>query len=217
MKIRYRSIAITISILALVTGAVSSNAANWFPFYAVGGLAKTETLPLRFDWSPGPGDPPNVVSSTDTDTTFQLGGGYSFNETWSVEASYVVGPSKERTLSSDYSFGDQVFTQTLDIKIDVTMFRACAVYEMSFVDPISFIGKLGIAHVKSEAKYSTGGFIGAPGFSVSETDDDTKGFASTGVRLTFMDKRAAVTLSFVSYQELPQLDSALEFDFMWRF
>ncbi|MCY3883458.1 MAG: outer membrane beta-barrel protein [Gammaproteobacteria bacterium] len=216
MNARYKSIAITVSILALVTSAVSCNAANWFPFYAVGGMVKTEMLPISFVGS-SPGDGPTVVASKDTDTTFHLGGGYSFNETWSVEASYVVGPTQERTLRSEFEIPGGVFTSTADIAVEVTIYRACAVYELPFRDPISFIGKVGIAHVKAESKFSTRGGAGLPGFSFSDSEDETKAFAATGVRVSFMEKRAAASLTFVSYQDLPQLESALEVDFMWRF
>ena len=179
-------------------------------------MVKTEMLPLIFGGS-NSGISPTVVASKDTDTTFRLGGGYSFNETWSVEASYVVGPTQERTLRTEFETPEGVFTSTADIELAVTIYRASAVYELSFRDPISFIGKVGIAHVKSESKFSTGGLLGFPGISISDSNNETKAFAATGVRVSFMEKRAAASLSFVSYQDLPQLESALELDFMWRF
>lgn len=216
MKTRCNSVAIVTTILISVASAVSCNAANWFSFYVIGGLGQTETPELSFAASSG-GVPPTVVSKSDSDKTFRLGGGYSFNEFWSVEASYIVGPSQERTLSSEISLFDQVVTQTADIKLNLTLYVASVVYELPFRDPISFVGKIGVAFVKGESEFSTSGILGFPGAKISDTDEKTRAFASSGFRISFMEERAAATFSIVKYQDLPQMDQVLEFDLLWRF
>ncbi|MCY3883457.1 MAG: outer membrane beta-barrel protein [Gammaproteobacteria bacterium] len=228
MKTRATSVAIALAILASLAGATSSSAATSFPFYAIGGIVKwsgLESSKIAFD-GPFSVYRPITVERSNTETTFRFGGGYSFDENWSIEASYVVGPTQETSFNQQFQAIDEFFPFDVKAKRDVTMLRAGAVYEIPFRKPVSFFAKAGLALVESKAKFSfhlsddirTLSIAPFPiPTSISNSSDDTKLFASAGIRFSFKDRRTSASLAFVRYDDLPQVDNAFELDLQWRF
>ena len=228
MKSFLTTVVITLAIVTSLFGAVSSSAATSFPFYAVGGIVKWSGLESSEVAIGGPFlvYRPITVQRSSTETTLRFGAGYSFDENWSIEASYVVGPTQETSFNRQFLAFDEFFPYDVKVKRDVSMLRAGAVYELPFREPVSFIAKAGLALVETEAKFSfqlpgdirtlTVAPIPLP-TSISNTSDETKMFASAGIRFSFKDRRASASLAFVYYDDLPDVDNAFELDLQWRF
>lgn len=227
MKTRFTCVAIALAVLAFLTGAISTGAATLSPYYVVGGIVQwsaRESTEIAFHGPSSSFRPPTATTSS-TETKFRLGGGYSFNENWAIEASYVAGPTQELSIKRRFLVYDinEFFTLDGSVKLDLTLLRVAAVYELPLREPISFIANAGLAFpdFKEEFSYQLGGSVQAQELvpipdSVAVTSEDTKLFASTGLRVSFNDRRVSASLSFVYYDDFPQMDTAFEFDLQWR-
>ena len=217
----------------LVFAAASSFAASFFPFYVAGGLVNWSSADSTIDaTSSFQGSrfdiPLDSARSTSSDTGWCFSAGYSFNETWSVEGSYVVGPTQTVKISGipleEYGFGDG-FRLVARSDMELTFFRLNPVYEFVLRDPISVLLKAGIAQIRANMDSTT--FTTPPerpntllpNETLSkESRDETKPFAAAALKLNFRDGKIAAVASLVQYFDAPGgLGQALELDLMWRF
>lgn len=212
----------------LVFCAASSSAAALFPFYVAGGIVHWPSFSNSVQSSLQ--DSPDVVPAdsiqvSNKDTGYRISAGYSFNETWSVEGSYIVGPSQDGTITDLPTLGfEDVFSFDLETKLEATVYRLNPVYEYMLRDPISVQLKVGVARIQTEATATTTTRVIAPGGiqlpsqTFSESMDETKAFAASALKLNFRDGKVAVVASLVQYYDVfDGLDRALELDLLWRF
>ncbi len=214
----------------LVFAAASSFAASFFPFYVAGGFVNWSSADSTIDaTSAFQGSrfdiPLDSVRATSTGNVGRIGAGYSFDETWSVEGSYVTGPKRYETISGipleEYGFGDG-FMLVARSDLDFTVYRLNAVYEFVLRDPISVLLKAGIAQIRAEIESTTftthGTYLTQYETLFKESRDETKPFAAAALKLNFRDGRIAVVASLVQYFDAPGgLGQALELDLMLRF
>ncbi len=212
---------------ALVFCAASSSAAALFPFYVAGGIVHwpsfSNSVETSLQESPG-GIPADSVQVSNKDTGLRITVGFSFNETWSVEGSYIVGPSQDGTITDLPPIGfEDVFALDIETELEATIYRVSPVYEYVLRDPISVQLKAGIARIQTEGTATTrtrvlGSEVQLPSQTVSESMNETKAFAASALKLNFRDGKIAVVASLVQYLDpLEGLDRALELDLLWRF
>lgn len=212
----------------LVFSAASSFAATLYPFYLAGGLVRWSTPSADFEGSLQglPADSSQAtIQASSKDDGYRLGIGFSFNETWSVEASYINGPRQNVVIDNlIVDFLGNPFSLGISSKLDITVFRFNPVYEYPLFEPISVLAKVGIARIQAEATsvdtispVVVGGQP-LPGNAVSSDFNETKAFAAAGLKLNFLDGKIAVVASFVQYLDAMEgVDQALELDLFWRF
>ena len=217
----------------LVFAAASSSAASFFPFYVAGGLVNWSSADSTIDaTSAFQGSrfdiPLDSVRSTSRDKEWRFSAGYSFNETWSVEGSYVTGPKRYEKISGipleEYGFGDELILVARS-DLDFTVFRLNPVYEFVLRDPISVLLKAGIAQIRTEVESTTfQATVTRPNTLlpletlIKESRGETKPFAAAALKMNFRDGKIAVVASLVQYYDAPSgLGQALELDLMWRF
>ena len=214
--------------MVLVFGAVSSSAATLFPFYVAGGLVKWASVTTSTNVSLQNSSiaiPPESVSASSKDTGYRISAGFSFNERWSVEGSYIVGPTQEVKISEvPIEVFDSPFLLDAESKREVTVLRLNPVYEYMLRDPISVQVKTGIARIQSEvvstnsARSAVPGGFTLPRQSVTESQDEIRAFAASALKLNFQDGKIAIVASLVQYYEASAgLGQALELDLLWRF
>ncbi|MYD80296.1 MAG: outer membrane beta-barrel protein [Gammaproteobacteria bacterium] len=212
----------------LVFCAVSSSAAALFPFYVAGGLVHwpsfSSSVAATLQDSPG-GISADSIRVSNRDTRFRITVGFSFNETWSVEASYIAGPRQDGTIT-DLPIPDfeGVFALDVETELEATVYRLNPVYEYVLRDPISVQLKAGIARIQTEGTATTttrvleSEGIQLPSQKISESMNETKAFAASALKINFQDGKIAVVASLVQYYDpLEGLDRALELDLLWRF
>lgn len=217
----------------LVFSAASSFAASFFPFYVAGGFVNWSSADSTIDaTSVFQGSrfdiPLDSVRATSTDNVGRIGAGYSFDETWSVEGSYVTGPKRYEKISGipleEYGFGDGIILVARS-DLDFTVYRLNAVYEFVLRDPISVLLKAGIAQIRAEIESTTfTATVTRPNTLtpyetlIKESRRETKPFAATALKLNFRDGKIAAVASLVHYFDAPGgLGQALELDLLWRF
>lgn len=214
--------------VALVLSAASSFAASLYPFYLAGGVVSWSSGSTNVEPSPESTAiefPLETIQGSSKDNGYRFGVGFSFNERWSVEASYVDGPTKSVALTDirEVIFGT-TFSLDFESKAEVSIFRANPVFELTIFEPISVVAKVGIARVKVDTKstsslrpVNTGGQP-LPGQSVSSSVTETKAFAGAGLKLNFLDGKIAAVASYIQYLDpLEGVDQAFELDLFWRF
>lgn len=212
------------------SSADSSSAALFFPFYVAGGLVNWSSADSTIDaTSAFQGSrfdiPLDSVRSTSRDKEWRFSAGYSFNETWSVEGSYVTGPKRYEKISGiPHPNGDD-FLLVARSDLDFTVFRLNPVYEFVLRDPISVLLKAGIAQIRTEVESTTfQATVTRPNTLlpletlIKESRGETKPFAAAALKLNFRDGKIAAVASLVQYYDAPGgLGQALELDLMWRF
>lgn len=228
-----RTIATVLVFAAASSSADSSSAALFFPFYVAGGLVNWSSADSTIDASSAfQGSiydiPLDSVRSTSSSNVWRIGAGYSFDETWSVEGSYVTGPKRYQKISGisleEYGHGDGVILVARS-DLDFTVFRLNPVYEFVLREPISVLLKAGIAQIRAEIESTT--FVATVTHPntllpletlIKESRGETKPFAAAALKLNFRDGKTAVVASLVHYFDAPGgLGQALELDLMWRF
>ena len=169
--------------------------------------------------------PTSSISSSTERTSFRLSAGYSFDETWSIEASYINGPSRN-VASSGVHMSSLGSTFEIDYraKDEMSILRFNPVYEYTLVRPFSMQLKVGIAITQREqTSYTNSRPIGAGGSWVaspptSRSTRDARLFASTGFKLNFREGTiAAVVSSIRYYKPVGGVRQSLELDLLWRF
>lgn len=165
------------------------------------------------------------ISDSSSQTTLRVGAGYSIDETWSVEGSYVTGPKRYQEISGvPHPNGDE-FLLVARSDLDFTVYRLNPVYEFVLRDPISVLLKAGIAQIRAEMESTTFWAHERDPYSlhpeetlIKESRGETKPFAAAALKLNFRDGKIAAVASFVQYFDAPGgLGQALELDLMWRF
>ena len=225
-----RTIATVLVLAAASSSADSSSAALFFPFYVAGGLVNWSSADSTIDaTSAFQGSrfdiPLDSVRSTSWENDWRIGAGYSFDETWSVEGSYVTGPKRYQKISGIPHPNGEDFLLVARSDLDFTVFRLNPVYEFVLRDPISVLLKAGIAQIRAEMESTTFWAHVRDPYSlhpeetlIKESRGETKPFAAAALKLNFRDGKIALVASLVQYFDAPGgLGQALELDLMWRF
>ncbi|MCY4143223.1 MAG: outer membrane beta-barrel protein [Gammaproteobacteria bacterium] len=214
--------------IALLFSAASSFAATLYPFYLAGGLVNWSGVSTTVEAPPSSTPfefPLQTIQTSTEDSGYHFSVGFSFNEQWSVEASYVEGPTQSVAIEDirEQVFGTD-FSIDFESKLETSIFRANPVYELTLMEPVSILAKAGVARIQIEQRtissirpVGTGGQP-LPGQAISASESETKAFASAGIKLNFLDGKIAAVANVVQYFDaIEGLDQAFEVNLFWRF
>lgn len=156
-------------------------------------------------------DPGAVITSgtsekDDTDTGVKLFLGYSFNEYFALEASYIdLGEASTSVTGSGLDSFATPFTGTIEGEFEVDGFALSAVGSYPFTDAFSIFGKAGVFKYETDFKASLSTSLG---LSVSVSDDESGTEITYGVGLNY---RFNDNFSLrAEWERFPELEAPLE-------
>lgn len=176
---------LVLSLLAAIT--LPATAGN---IYAVGDLGSTAF---------------KVDDASDSDTTFDLGAGYSFNQNFAVELAYrKLGGWSENSTTSGIEQGYS-YTADYSLKSDIKALQVSVLGKYPLNDAISLFGRVGFAKLTMDVSGSTKLYFptlpSANGtVPVSESESKNRTVIGFGADFKMSDK-FAVRLDYQQYSK----------------